>query len=112
MVRELEDVILDLLPLDGFEPSVSGVQNPSQETVDPRRYCQVVVAAVIMGDSNAEYAVEAAHRRQLLSVGSLQTRTMLILGCAFSRSATIGDNLYRRLGHSSNGSFFPSALEG
>ena len=53
------------------------VQNPSQETVDPCRYCQIAVATVIVGDLNAVYAVEAAHRRQLLSVGSLQTRVAL-----------------------------------
>ena len=44
-----------------------------------------------MGDLNAVYAVEAAHRRQLFSVGSLQSRTMLLPGCAFPRTATIGD---------------------
>ena len=59
-------------------------KNPIQETVNPRRYCQIAVAVVIMGDLNAVYAVEAAHRRQLLSVGSLQTRSMLLPGCAFS----------------------------
>ena len=33
----LEDPSLDLLPIDGFRPWVSGdlVQNPIQETVDP-----------------------------------------------------------------------------
>ena len=81
------------MPLDGFEPWEYSdlVQNPIQETVDPRRYCQMAVAAVIMGDLNEVYAVEAAHRRQLLSAGSLQSRTMLLPGCAFPRSATIGD---------------------
>ena len=41
--RNLEDTSLDLLPLEGFEPWVSSdlVQNPIQETVDPRRYCQI-----------------------------------------------------------------------
>ena len=66
-------------------------KNPTQETVDPHRYCLIAVAAVIMGDWNAVCDVEAAHRRQLLSAGSLQTRTMLIPYCAFLRSATIGD---------------------
>ena len=82
-----------MLPLDGFEPWLYSdlVQNPIQDTVDPRRYCQIAVAAVIMGDLNAVYAVEAAHRRQLLSVGSLQSRTMLLPGCAFPRSTTTGD---------------------
>ena len=58
-----------------FEPWISSdlVQNPIQKAVDPRRFCQIAVAAVIMGDLNAVYAVEAAHRRQLLSVGSLRT---------------------------------------
>ena len=48
--------------LDGFEPWVPSdlVQNPIQETVDPCRYCQIAVAAVIMGDLNTVYAVEAA----------------------------------------------------
>ena len=63
-----------------------------------------------MDDLNAVYAVEAAHRRQLLSVGSLQTRTMLIPGCAVRRSATIGPK--RQPCQSSNGSLFPIALEG
>ena len=44
-----------------------------------------------MGDWFAVYAVEVAHRRQLLSVGSLQTRPMLLPGCAFHRFATSGD---------------------
>ena len=89
--RNLQDASLDLLPIEEFEPWVSSdlVRNPIQETVDPRRYCQIAVAAVIMGDLNAVHDVEAAHRRQPLSAGSLQTRTMLIPG--FSRSAAIGD---------------------
>ena len=57
------------------------VQHPIQETVDPRQYCQMAVAAVTMGGLNAVYAGEGAHRRQLLSVGSLQTRSMLHPGC-------------------------------
>ena len=63
----LGDASLDLLPLDGLEPWVSSdlVQNPSRETVDPCRHGQMAVAAVIMGDLNP--------------------------GCAFLRSATIGD---------------------
>ena len=82
-----------MLPVEGFEPWVSSdlVQNPIQETANPRRYCQIAVAAVIIGDLGAVNAVEAVHRPQLLSVGSLQTRTKLIPGCAFHRSATIGD---------------------
>ena len=65
--RNLDDASLDLLPLDGSEPWVYSdlIQNPSRDTVDPRRYCQIAVAAVVMGDLNAVYAVEAAHRRQL-----------------------------------------------
>ena len=91
--RNLDDASLDLLPLDGSEPWVYSdlIQNPSRDTVDPRRYCQIAVAAVVMGDLNAVYAVEAAHRRQLLSVGSLQTRSMLLPGSAFHRFATLGD---------------------
>ena len=62
-----------------------------QEEVDPCRYCQMAVAAVIMGDLNAVYAVESAHRRQPMSVGSLQTRSMLLPGCAFPRTSAVGD---------------------
>ena len=48
----LDHTSLDLLPLDGFEPWLSNnvVQNPIQEEVDPCRYCQIALAAVIMGD--------------------------------------------------------------
>ena len=111
-LRNLEDASLDLLPIEGFEPWVSSdlVQNPIQETVDPPRYCRIAVAVVIMGDLNAVYAVEAAHRRQLLSVGSLQIRTMLIPGFAYHRSATIGN--VDDLVISGNGSLFPNAFEG
>ena len=79
--RNLYDTSIDLLPDDGFEPWISSdlVQNPIQIAVDPRRFCQIV------------YAVEAAHRLQLSSLGSLQTRSMLVPGCAFPRSATMGD---------------------
>ena len=88
--RDLDDASVDLLSVEGFEPWVSSdlVQNPIQMEVDPRRFCQIVVAVVIMGDLNAVYAVEAAHRRQILSVGSLQTRSMLVSGCVFTLSAT------------------------
>ena len=84
---------LDLLPVEGFESCVSSdlVQIPHQETVDPLRYCQMAVAVVIMGDLKAVCAVVAAHHHQLQSIGSLQTWTMLIPGCGFHRSATIGD---------------------
>ena len=84
------------------------VKNPIQETVDPRQYCQMPVAAVLM----AVYAVEAAHRRELLSVGSLQTQTMLIPGCAFHRSATIGEVYIDDLVIQAMVHFFPIALEG
>ena len=92
-MRYLDDASLGLLPIDGFEPWVYSdlVQNPVQETVDPRRYCQIAVAAVTMGDLNAVHAVEVAHRRQLLSVGSLQTWSVSLPGCVFHRSATLGD---------------------
>ena len=78
--RNLDDTSIDLLPVDDSEPCISSdpVQNPIQIAVDPRRFCQIAVAAVTMGDLNAVYAFEAAHRRQLLSVGSLQTRSMLV----------------------------------
>ena len=108
--RNLEDASLDLLPTERFEPWVSTdvVQNPIEETVDPRRYCQIAVAAVIMGDLNAACAVEAAHRRQLLSVGSLQTRTMLM---CFSPLCHDWRRLLRRPCHSSNGSLsLPNVL--
>ena len=51
-----------------FEPWVSSdlVQNAIQLEVDPRRFYQIAVAADIMGDLDAVYAVEAAHRRQLI----------------------------------------------
>ena len=89
----MDNTGVDLLPVDGFEPWISSdlVLKPIHTAVDPRRFCQIAVAAVIKGDLNAVYAVEAAHRRQLLSVGSLPTRFMLVPGCAFLRSATIGD---------------------
>ena len=90
--RNLDDASLDLLPLDGFEPWVYSdlVQNRIQETVDPRRYSQIAVAVAIM-EFERSVAVQAAHRRQLLSVGSLQTRSTLLSGCASPRSATLGD---------------------
>ena len=91
--RNLDDASIDLLPLDGFEPWVYSdlVQNPFQETDNLRRYCETALTAVSVGDLNAVYAVEAAHRRQLLSVESLQTRSMLRPVCAFHRSALLGD---------------------
>ena len=91
--RNLDDASLDLLPFYCIEPWISSdlVQNPIQIAVDPRWFCQTAVAAVTMGDLNAVYAVEAAHRRQLLSVGFSQTRSMLLPGYAFPRAATMGD---------------------
>ena len=52
-------------------------------SVNPPKLCQLPIAGAIMGDLNAVYAVEAAHRRQLIAAGVLSPETMLLSGSAF-----------------------------
>ena len=60
--RNLDNASIDLLLVDGFEPWISSdlVQNSIQMEVDPRRFCQIAVVAVIIGDLNAVYSVEVS----------------------------------------------------
>ena len=54
-------------------------------------YAQLALAAVVMGDTNVVYPIQAAHRRQLLAAGALSTSSMLMRGLPFPCSETIGD---------------------
>ena len=60
-------------------------------SVIPQKFCQLAISGVIMGDRDAVYAIESAHRRQLLAAGVLSPDTMLLSGSAFPCSACIGD---------------------
>jgi len=54
-------------------------------------YMDLAVAGVIMGDLNAVFAVETAHRRQLLAARALRPSSMLVPGTPFPRSDVITD---------------------
>ena len=48
------------------------------------------MTAIVMGDVNAVYTLECAHRRQLLAAHALNERSLLIRGLP-SRTKTTGD---------------------
>ena len=63
----------------------------SFEPVSESDYCQVGMTAIVMGDVNAVYTLECAHRRQLLAARALNERSLLIRGLPSPRTKTIGD---------------------
>ena len=112
--RNLEDTSLDSLPIDGFEPWVSSDSCPTSRTRNSRS-TSVLSDSCGSGhhcDLNAAYAVEAAHHRQLLSVGSLPNSNDAAPRLCCSPLCHGWRRLHRRPCHSSNGSPFPVALEG
>ena len=54
-------------------------------------YCQIGMTAIVMGDVNAVYTLECAHRRQLLAARALHERSLMIRGLPFPRTKTIGN---------------------
>ena len=92
-LADLDDVSLDSIPpretwlyADLTDPS--GVRLP--ESVVPG-YCEFAIAGVIMGDTNAVFAVETAHRRQLFAAGAMRPEGMLIPGLPFPKGDVIND---------------------
>ena len=63
----------------------------SGEHVPELDFCQIGMTAIVMGDVNAVYPLECAHRRQLLAARALNERSLLIRGLHFPRPKTIGD---------------------
>ena len=64
---------------------------PPSEPISEFEYCQIGMAAIAMGDVNAVYTLESAHRRQLLAARALNERSLFITGRPFPRTKTIGD---------------------
>jgi hypothetical protein len=56
-------------------------------------YVQFALAGVIMGDLNAVYAIEEAHRRKLGAHGVLQPQELLMPGKPFPRTELGGNVL-------------------
>ena len=52
----------------------------SVESVSELDYCQIGMTATVMGDVDAVYTLECAHRRQLLAARALNERSLLIRG--------------------------------
>ena len=63
----------------------------SVETVSELDYCRIGMTEIVMGDVNAVYTLECAHRRLLLAARTLNERSLLIRGLPFPRTKTIGD---------------------
>ena len=63
----------------------------SVEAVFESDYCHIGMTAVVMGDVNAAYTLECAHRRQVLAARAVHERSLLISGLPFPRTKTIGD---------------------
>ena len=61
--------------------------------------CQVAMTAIVMGDVNAVYKLECAHRRPLLAAGALNERLALLRrSCGFIASrSSVGRCLVRLL---------------
>ena len=63
----------------------------SVEPVSEFDFCQIGMTAIVMGDVNAVFTLERAHRRQLLAVRALNGRSLWIRGPPFPRTKTMGD---------------------
>ena len=63
----------------------------SFEPVSESDYCQIGMTAIVMGDVNAMYTLECAHRRQMIAARALNERSPLIRGLTFPRTKTVGD---------------------
>ena len=55
----------------------------SVEAVFESDYCQIGMTAIVMGDVNAAYTLECAHRRQVLAARAVHERSLLISGLPF-----------------------------
>jgi len=91
--EDLEDESLD--DVEDCEPWLAadlrdhdGSRTEAEEVLG---YMDLAVAGVIMGDLNAVFAVETAHRRQLLAARALRPSSMLVPGTPFPRSDVITD---------------------
>ena len=93
-LEHLDDDNLDVVDTDEIESWVSqDLLNTctSVKPVSESHYCQIGIAAIVMGDVNAVYTLECAYRRQLLAARALSERSLLIRGPPFPRTKTIGD---------------------
>ena len=68
---------LEHLDDDNWDVADTGI---SVEPVSESEYCQIGMTAIVMGDVNAVYTLECAHRRQLLAARALNERSLLIRG--------------------------------
>ena len=93
-LEHLDDEIWDLIDTDEIDSWVSKDLLQTCASVGPVSeldYCQIGMAAIDMGDVNAVYTLECAHRRQLLAARALNERSQLVRGLPFPRTKTIGD---------------------
>ena len=93
-LEHLDDEIWDVVGTDEIESWVSQDLLKTCTLVEPvseSDNCQIGMTAIVMGDVNAVYTLECAHRRHLLAARALHERSLLIRGLAFPRTKTIGD---------------------
>ena len=91
-LEHLDDETWDVVDLDDTERWAS--QNllntcASFEPVSELDHCKIGTTAIVMGDVNAVYALEGAHRRQLLAARALNERSLLIRGLPLMCTLTI-----------------------
>ena len=80
----------------GLEDNMSRFATSVIHLRNSLEFCHLAISGVIMGDRNVVYAIQSAHRRQLIAAGVLSLDTTLLSGSAFARSACIGDVKKRR----------------
>jgi len=64
---------------------------PDPSDFDHENFRDICLQGVIMGDLNAVYAVECAHRRQLLAAGALREDQLLMSGLPFPDGDMVAD---------------------
>ena len=85
-LEHLDGETWDLVDSDDIESWVSQdllETCASFEPVSELDYCQMGMIAIVMGDVNAVYTLECAHRRQLLGARALNERSLLIRRLTF-----------------------------
>ena len=93
-LEHLDDENSDVVDTDETESWVSQdllETCASVEAVSELDCCQIGMTAIVLGDVNALYTLECAHRQQLLAARALNERSLFIRGLPFLRTTTTGD---------------------
>ena len=83
------DLLQDEVIQDWVSQNLVNTSFPKSRSED--HVCQLAMMAIVMGDVNAVYALQCAHRRQVLTAPSLDGRSLRHKSVPFTRSPTVWD---------------------